>query len=283
MTEKKNASNRERGQREPRGPAEQPPVREPRRDERAHVGRIRVLDALQPLLLVGADVREAREHLPLEVHRERMVVGIARVGERGRGVELMAGLDAHHAHADARVDLEHARERDRPAVRLERLRRAGVVRERAVADAGEHDDAALGRRRGTTTSAAASRGCAASAASGSGLTVAEQVERVAGEHDRRPGRGTPRSRARSSARPRGRCRFRPAPAAARRTRAPARREQPGRETSSTTAGRRDARSTRSAPVVRRCRTRRLGPVRHRHRPQSSACPRPAPGRPRRPD
>ena len=242
---------REHGQREPRGPAEQPAVREPRRDERTHVGRVGVLDAFQPLVRRVADVREAREHLAFEVHDERVVVGIARIGERGRGIELVPGLDPNDPHARAGVDLEHARERDGPTDRLERLGGAGVVRERAVADAGQHDDLALRAPRGTTVSAAASRGCAASARVGIGATLAEHVERVAREHDHRRAAAAldrVRDRPRDLAGDVGSAR---ASGAGRRRRGPGRRGRPTAGPRRRPSARRDARSTSSAPAVGR--------------------------------
>ena len=63
--------------------------------------------------------------------RERPVVGIARIGERGRRIEPVARLDVHEPRADPGVDLEHARERDLAADRGDRVDGARVVRERA--------------------------------------------------------------------------------------------------------------------------------------------------------
>ena len=113
--------------------------------------------ALEPLR-----ARDARADLAHQVLRERAIVGIAGIDERRRRIEAVAGLDVHEAAADSGVDLEDARERDLAAERGHRVDRPLIVRERAVADAGQHDQAVVvGRPR---TSPAPRRAAGARAA-----------------------------------------------------------------------------------------------------------------------
>ena len=111
-----------------------------------------------------------------------MIVRVARIGERGCGVETVTGFDAHDAHSAARVDLEDARERDLPAVRNGSVDHAGVVREHGVACSREHDDPPLrlgekADERGGQPRVRAERGIEIRPG------LADEVEHVAGEDD----------------------------------------------------------------------------------------------------
>ncbi len=261
----------EYGDCEPRGATEQPPIGEARRDKPTHVGRVGVLDPLQPFVRGFSDVREAREHLAFEVDDERVIVGIPRVVERRRRIELVSGFHPHDPHPAARVDLEDARQRDGPSVGAEDLDRAGVVRERGVTDPRQCDDPALRSfeervERSREPRMRDERGV------GIGATFSEHVERVAGEHDHgRPAARLDRVRDRPGdlARHIGSARNQPQTPEHEHLAATGDRERllvddrrpAGREVDELGAG-----------YLRRRFV--IGPVLHRHRPQSSAFPRP---------
>ena len=102
----------QRRQEQPCRPAQEPAVREPRRDERAgQPGIGEVVDPGQPraLRLVG---REAGHDVTRDLLGQGPVDRITRIDERRGRVEAMARLDLHEPRSDAGVDLEHARERD---------------------------------------------------------------------------------------------------------------------------------------------------------------------------
>ena len=147
--------------------------------------------------------REARADLAHEVLRERAIVGVARIGERGRRIEPMPGSTCtSRLPTPVSTSSTQASATSPPSAR-HRVDRPLIVRQRAVADAGQHDQPVVvagheRRQRGRQPRMREQRRLDVGA-------VAE-VEHVAGEHDRRPGRGTPRSPAPPTGRPRARCR-----------------------------------------------------------------------------
>ena len=213
---------------------------------------------------------------------ERVVVGIARIDERRRRIELVAGLDAHDPHARRRCR-SPTRTRARPSTRSTgRVSAyAGVVRERASRGCPgstmiRRSGAARNElERGREPRMRGERGV------GIGAAFAQHVERVAREDDHRRA-ATPFDRVRDRPRHFTRTRrFRPARAAGRRTPAPRRRSRSRSAPRRRRVGRRDARSTSSAPGSG-------APfVRLRTRPSSSptailGVSRPHLGQPRRP-
>ena len=96
---------------QPRGPAEEPAVRESGCDERAGEAAVgEIVDPGEPRA-VRLVARDAGPMSRATCSAERPVVGITGIAERSGGIEPVSRFHLHEPRADAGVDLEHARER----------------------------------------------------------------------------------------------------------------------------------------------------------------------------